>query len=535
MSLGHAVRRLIHVLSLRRTLLASLCALAAACVALPAAAGAAVECAEPGTGDWQAVDPAAAGMDAAKLQSAIAYGQQNTSAAIRVYRNGCRVGEDPGAALSRDTQTQSWSLSKSVVALVFGRAMTLGAISPDDPLGSLLPEADEPHGQITMRHLLTMTNGLDWNGFRDYNIGMPDRLQNALTTPVTRKPGSYWEYSQDGPALLAEAIQRAVGRDFQEFAQSELFGPIGIEPGDWHWERDSAGHTQGFFGLHMSADDYARFGELMRRGGVWNGQRLLSERFVAEAVTPVDENGCYGYLIWLNAGKPCVGPRVADRPVDDSRDFETLPADVFQYAGLFGQWVTVFPSQDLVVVRTGADSGSFTGSAGWQEEMYRQMLAAITDEPITSPPPSPDAENVSTEDVDHGFFEASQHPDEYSQGESPPPLPPAGPLRARATLIEPRTGTLTRGGRVAVRLRCPPVWAEGLKASCKGTAALTGAHERIDYDVAAGTKRVLRFAMRRSFLARLKRKGEAEPVARTRNVDRVDGTASALEFTLEAR
>ena len=317
--------------------------------------------------------------------------------------------------------------------------------------------------------------------------------------------------------------------------RTELFGPIGIEPDDWRWERDSQGHTQGFFGLHMSADDYARFGELMRRGGVWNGQRLLSERFVSEAVTPVDQNGCYGYLIWLNAGKPCVGPRVVDRPVDDARDFETLPADVFQYAGLFGQWVTVFPSQGLIVVRTGVDTGGFTGSGGWQEEMYRQMLAAITDEPITSPEPSPDAENVSTEDVDNGFFEAGQHPDEYSLGANPPPLPPAGPLRARATLIEPRAGTVTKRGKAAVRLRCPPVWVEGLKASCKGAAALTGARKRLDYDVAAGGKRVLRFAMKPSFLKKLKRKGEAEVVARTRNADRTAGTVSALEFTLSKR
>ncbi len=256
---------------LRRTSLASLCAIAFALVALPGAAGAAVHCEEPGTGDWQAVTPAEAGMDAAKLQDAIVYGQQNTSFAIRVYRHGCRVGEDAAAPVNRDTRYQSWSLSKSVVAIVFGRAMTLGAISPDDPLGSLIPEADGPHGEITMRHLLTMTSGLEWNGLRDYNIFMPNRLQNALTTPVARKPGSYWEYSQDGPALLAEAIQRAVGRDFQEFAQNELFGPIGISPGDWHWQRDSAGHTQGFFGLHMSADDFGRLGELMRRGGVWNG------------------------------------------------------------------------------------------------------------------------------------------------------------------------------------------------------------------------------------------------------------------------
>jgi CubicO group peptidase (beta-lactamase class C family) len=523
------------VVARQRTFLASLCALAAACVAVPAAAGAAVECAEPGSGDWRDVTPAEAGMDGAKLQDAIDYGTRNTSFAIRVYRNGCRVGKDALAPANHDDTYQSWSMAKSVTALIFGRAMTLGLISPDDPLGSLVPEADEPHGAITLRHLLHATSGLEWNGFRDYNVFMPNRIQNALTTPVAKEPGTYWEYSQDGPALVAEAVQRAVGRDFQEFAQAELFDPLGIPAGRWTWQRDDAGHTQGFFGLHMTPDDYARLGELMRRGGVWQGRRLLSERFVTEAVTPSQQNGCYGYLIWVNASAPCVGPRVVDRPVEDHRDFESLPADMYQYAGLFGQWVTVFPSQELLVVRTGQDTGSFTGDAGWQEEMYRRMLASITDEPITSPDPAPGADEVSTEDVDHGFFESIQRPDEYSQGSNPPPLPPAGPLRARATLIEPRSATLTKRDRAAIRLRCPPQWAEGLGSECAGTAALTGARGKFAYVLPAGKRGVLRFALRKSFLTRLERKGEADVTARTRNVDEGRGTPSRLEFTLAAR
>jgi CubicO group peptidase (beta-lactamase class C family) len=507
----------------------------AALAAVPASASAAVRCEVPGPGDWQVVTPEEAGMDSAKLRDAISYGQQNTSYAIRVYRHGCRVGEDSLAALNRDEQYQSWSMAKSVVALAFGRAMTLGLMSPDDPLGSLLPEADQAHGEITMRDLLTMTSGLEWNGFRDYNIAMPDRLQNALTTPVAREPGSYWEYSQDGVALLTEAVGRAAGQDFQMFVQENLFRPIGIEPGDWWWQRDQEGHTQGFFGLHMSADDFGRLGELMRRGGEWGGRRLLSERFVAEAIEPVPQNGCYGYLIWLNASKPCIGPRVTDRPVSPERNFPTLPSDVYQYSGLFGQWVTVFPSQGLVVVRTGQDNGTFTGNSAWQEEMYRRMLGAITDEPVSSPPPAPDASRPVSEDSDHGFGQALARPDEYSQGMNPPPLPPAGPLRARAVLIEPRAAHLTRRGRAQVRLRCPPRWADGIDAACAGRARLKGAAEKLRYDVAAGTKRVLRFEMRDSFVAKLERKGEADVVARTRNRDRAEGTPAELAFTIEER
>jgi hypothetical protein len=379
-----------------------------------------------------------------------------------------------------------------------------------------------------------MTSGLHWNGFRDYNIFMPDRIHEALTVPVTKKPGTYWEYSQSGPALLAEAVETAVGEDFQSFAQSELFGRIGISPGEWTWQRDSAGHTQGFFGLHMSADDFGRLGELMRRGGVWGGRRLLSERFVSEALSPLDQNGCYGYLIWLNSSKPCVGPRIEERPVQDSQMFPTLPADVYKYAGLFGQLVTVFPSQGIVVVRTGHDSGTFSGGEGWEEELYRRVLGAITDEPVRFPPPSPDAQKVSREDVDRGFAESAENQEEINQGQSPPPLPPAGPARARATMVDPPAHP-TRGGRARLLLTCPPEWVSEIKKRCEGRARLEGARSKRRYEIKAGEERRLGFPLREGLLNRLERRGEIELTARTRNHDAAGGARSVLEFELERR
>lgn len=465
-------------------------------------AGAAVHCTAPGPDEgWRDVDPAAAGMEEQGIRDAIALGTENGSSAIRVYRYGCRVGSS--SELSPDAKYESWSLAKSVTALVFGRAMTLGLTGPDDPLGSLITEADQAHGAITLRDLLTMTSGLHWNGLRDYNILMPDRLQEALTVAAEKEPGTYWEYSQSGPALLAEAVQRAVGEDFQAFAQRELFEPLGIAPDRWFWRRDAAGHTQGFYGLNMGADDFGRLGELMRRGGVWRGERLLSRRFVREAVEPVPESGCYGWLIWLNASKPCVGPRIVDRPVTDARMFPSLPADAFQYSGLFGQWVTVFPSQGVVVVRTGFDTATFDGDTAWQEEMYRLILDSITDDQGRFPKPAPDASNVSDTDVDRGFLEAAADPGEYLGGVAPPPLPPAGPARARAALIKFRTSRVGPMGTLKVRLRCPPRWTPELRPRCRGTARLGKAAPRVRYRVAAGRARTIRFRLRDAALARL--------------------------------
>ncbi len=129
-----------------------------------------------------------------------------------------------------------------------------------------------------------MTSGLEWNVFRDYNVfTMRDRVRDALTLEVVHPPGTYFEYAQSTVALLAEAIGRPAGEDMQAFAQRELMDPLGIPADAWSWARDPAGHVQGFYGVNMRPDDFGRLGELMRRGGVWRGRRLLSRRYVNES------------------------------------------------------------------------------------------------------------------------------------------------------------------------------------------------------------------------------------------------------------
>jgi CubicO group peptidase (beta-lactamase class C family) len=494
-------------------------------------AGAAKRCKEPGAGDWSRATPAQAGMDAERLQAALDYGSTQTSFAVRVYRHGCLVGEDRAAAANRTQTFQSWSMAKSITALVFMRAMTKRLISPEDPLGSLVTEADRAHGAITMRNLLTMTNGLRWNGFRDYNIFMQDRLREALTVEVARRPGTYYEYSQSGPALLAEAVARAVDEDFQAFAQRELFGPLGIEAGSWRWGRDSAGHTQGFFDLFMTPDDYARLGELMRRDGVWRGRRLLSRRAVRAAVRPTQTNGCYAWMIWVNAAKPCVGPRVGSRPVDDAREFPELPADMYHYAGLFGQIVAVFPSQGVVIVRTGqeGDAGGFTGGGDWQNELFKRVLGAITDQRIRPPRDARDVRRVSREDVDGGFHTAFFEPEQYLGGIFIPPLPPAGPARSRAIILEQLSRRVLRGGAVPVWGHCP----RRSSGTCVSPLRMRGA-KPLKLRLGPGKGRRFTFRLRPGALRKVRRQGRLRTRVHARNPDATGGSPSNLPLRLLA-
>jgi CubicO group peptidase (beta-lactamase class C family) len=497
----------------------------------PTVAQAATSCPEPGE-QWPRATPEQAGMAAQKLQEALDYGTSQLSFAVRVYRHGCLVGEDRAAPQNRTQTYESWSLAKSVTSMVFGRAMTLGLISPDDVVGSLVPEADGPHGQITMRDLLTMTSGLRWNGLRDYNIfTMPDRVRDALTLDVVRPHGTYFEYAQSAVTLLGEAVERATGEDFERFAQRELMDRLGIRDENWHWVRDRAGNVAAFMGVNMRPDDFGRLGELMRRDGMWRGKRLLSRRYLGEALAPSATNGCYGWLIWLNAGSPCIGPTIQERPVSDNREWPDLPKDLYRFSGLFGQLVTVLPAQGIVVVRTGQDPGlAPTGGTGWEHDLYAKILASVTDQRVE---PAGDAKVAQDRpNADYGFQTSIREPDQYRKGLEQDPLPAAGPARARALWTWLAFRRVSRKGIISVRAACYARWPGREAPPCEGVATLEGTRRPVRYRLQPGTKSLLRFTLANASRRSLARAGTARLRFRARNTDAAEGVETSHAVTV---
>ena len=219
--------------------------------------------------------------------------------------------------------------------------------------------------------------------------------------------------------------------------------PLGIEEGSWDWTRDQAGNVGGFYGVQMTPDDYGRLGDLMRRGGVWKGQRLLSREYMRTVGRAVEDErllrladlGERGGAVHRPDGRRTAGSR-------NSRDFPELPADFYNFSGLFGQRVTVFPTQDIVIVRTGQDPGLVpAGQASWENELYKRVLAAMTDQTYEPPGDAPRVnQRTSDEDVDYGFGRPLLRARPVLEGRQP------GPAAAGRPGARPR-GDLRRAAR----------------------------------------------------------------------------------------
>jgi CubicO group peptidase (beta-lactamase class C family) len=192
-----------------------------------------------------------------------------------------------------------------------------------------------------------MSSGLDW--IEDYDpssagtsdivqmvLGEPDELAYASSQPPLHPAGEVWNYSSGETMLMSGMLEQATGMSAEEYAQQELFGPLGMDQVEW-W-RDAEGHTLTYCCLDTPTRDFARFGLLYARGGNWGGEQIVPEEWVADSVVPAeDSDGGYGYQWWLGSGP----------------NSELVPDDTLSALGHDGQYIYVMPSLDLVVVRNG--------------------------------------------------------------------------------------------------------------------------------------------------------------------------------------
>jgi CubicO group peptidase (beta-lactamase class C family) len=286
---------------------------------------------------WRTATPAAVGLNAAVLDSIdaevkagrhgyvdrilvvrrgrIAYDRRYRHDYARVYADSARV----NTALTTHDLTgpynyyNAWwhpyyrkgdlhtlqSVTKTVTSIVIGTAVTRGEFpSIDTPVLSYFDSGtvrnvDERKRRMTLRHLLTMTDGLHWEESKPYGDttntaiqleGSYDWVGFTIDRPMMGEPGARFNYNSGASELLAHVFRRATGVDIEEYAARHLFAPLGIT--DWHWKRTPAGLVDTEGGLYLTSEDQAKLGYLFLHEGTWDGKPVVSREWVRASVAP---------------------------------------------------------------------------------------------------------------------------------------------------------------------------------------------------------------------------------------------------------
>ena len=287
------------------------------------------------------------------FEDTVTYG--GTFAVTVVYKDQI-VAERYRSDFSPEIRFLSWSMAKSFTNTMVGTMVKEGLVDIDKPLG-LEQWADDDRNKITLRHLMNMNSGLEFNE-KYSKLKLTDAttmlLKNgdmygyAISKGLSAEPGTVWSYSSGSSNIIQGYLRSVIGNDakYHSWPRTALFNRIGMRSAVW--EVDASGTFVGSSYLYATMRDYARYGLLYLHDGNWLGEQVLPEGWVKFTSTPAEgSNGEYGALFWLN----------------DSGEFTDKPDDLFYCTGYDGQRIFIIPSKSLVIVRTGCTP---RGVIDWQ-------------------------------------------------------------------------------------------------------------------------------------------------------------------------
>ncbi len=235
-----------------------------------------------------------------------------------------------------------FSITKSFMSLAVGIAADKGFLSIDDLIATYfieeLPENPHPHVyQMTIRHLLTMSSGIHDDTFYDLFF-KDDWIRAFLNQDFPHEPGTYYVYSSHASHMLSAIIQKVTGINLQGFLQKHLFSILDIT--DYIWENSPEGYSAGGMGLSLTVDALVKFARLLLNKGVYNNQRIVSEKYLELATTRQmtkqdNVNNPYARFIGDGYGFQFhIGPKA------------------YRADGAFGQLVMIYPEKELAVIAT---------------------------------------------------------------------------------------------------------------------------------------------------------------------------------------
>lgn len=292
-------------------------------------------------------------------------GLGETRAVLLLY-DGKVAAERYGEGYDSETRFVSWSMAKTVTAVLIGMLVADGLLSVDEPAPvDLWQRSGDPRADITLRHLLQMRSGLRHTEAGDppfessevrmlFLDGRDDMARWAKEQPLEAEPGERFEYSSNTTVILADIAANALTqstdpearrRAVADYLKERLFVPLGmtsIVP-----EFDASGTLIGGSLMHANARDYAAFGEMLRNGGqAPGGEQVVPRRWVEAMIAPSPVSEHYGYQTWLNRPEPELA---GGHPLFPDR----APQSMFALIGHMGQYVIVSPDQRTVLVRLG--------------------------------------------------------------------------------------------------------------------------------------------------------------------------------------
>lgn len=333
-------------------------------------------------------EPAARTIEPAALAAAEAFAERTRSTSLIVYHGGRIQLERYWRGAAPDRPVYSFSMHKSVVALLVGIALEegrLGAVT--DPLARHVPAlARDGRRRITIENALQMTGGFEAAAFPRNPFSKHVRIQigtdlpaAALAFRLVREPGTTFDYNGVNPTLLVMALERATGQRYAAYLSEKLWQPLGNRDAAVWLDREG-GLVRAATSLFATPMDWLRVGEMVLNRGRVGERQLVPAAWIERMTTPSQTNPLYGYLIWLGSR------HTQERTLAPFKGFAAraarpfLAPDVVYFDGLGGQRVYIIPSRRLIIVRTGILSRD------WEDTSLPNRLIEGIIEPEASPP-----------------------------------------------------------------------------------------------------------------------------------------------------
>lgn len=279
--------------------------------------------------------------------------------AFLIIKNDSIWFENYSEGFGPQSQTNSFSMAKSVVSALLGKAIMDGYIKDlEQPVADFFPQFPT---SLKVGDLASMASGLNWEENYYSPFSMTARAyfdenirSQILNLQVIEQPGQNFTYLSANTQLLAMVIEKATGKYLSHYLSESFWKPLGMKNNAlWQLDSKKSGMEKAYCCIASNARDFARFGKLFKNNGEWNGKQVLDSGFVALSKSPrFKEAPHYGYGLWLE--------KIGNK-------------EIFYMRGILGQYVIAIPEEDLIIVRLGHKTSGKPEGQQHPEDFYEYV------------------------------------------------------------------------------------------------------------------------------------------------------------------